>query len=65
MIMEDNRQISKQFVVDRLRQMGFEPAAEAAERELPHPVTYEQAAKFGERQGVFLDDVISGMGGSP
>jgi len=28
-------------------------------------VTYEQAAKFGERHGIFLDDLISGMGGSP
>jgi hypothetical protein len=65
MIMEDNRQTSRQSVVDRLRKMGFEPAAEAAGRELPDPVTYEQAAKFGERYGIFLDDLISSMGGSP
>jgi hypothetical protein len=25
----------------------------------------QQAAKFGERYGIFLDDLISGMGGSP
>ena len=65
MIMPDSREVSRQFVVDRLRRMGREQAAEAAARELPDPVTYEQAAKFGERYGVFLDDVTDSMGGSP
>jgi hypothetical protein len=65
MIMPDSREVSRQFVVDRLRRMGHEQAAEAAARELPDPVTYEQAAKFGERHGIFLDDVTDSMGGSP
>jgi hypothetical protein len=65
MIMEDSRQVSRQTVVDRLRKAGFEPAADVAVRELPDPVTYEQAAKLLERLGIFLDDLISGMGGSP
>jgi hypothetical protein len=65
MIMPDNREVSRQFVVDTLRRMGRDQAADAAARELPDPVTYEQAAKFGERHGIFLDDVISSMGGSP
>jgi len=63
--MEDNREVSRQSVVDMLRRIGFEPAAEAAARELPDPVTYEQAAEFGERHGIFRDDLISSMGGSP
>jgi len=65
MVMEDNREVSRQSVVDMLRRIGFEPAAEAAARELPDPVTYEQAAEFGERHGIFRDDLISSMGGSP
>jgi hypothetical protein len=65
MIMADSREVSRQFVVGTLRRMGLEQAAEAAARELPDPVTYEQAARFGERHGIFLDDLISGMGGSP
>jgi hypothetical protein len=65
MIMEDSRQYSKQTVVDTLRKAGFEPAADAAARELPDPVTFGQAAEVLERLGIFLDDLISGMGGSP
>jgi hypothetical protein len=65
MIMEDSREYSRQRFVDLLRRMGFDPAAEAAARELPDPVTYEQAAKFAERHGIFRDDLISAMGGSP
>jgi hypothetical protein len=61
MIME----FSRQSVVDMLRRMGYEPAAEAAARELPDPVDSEDAAKFGERHGIFRDDLISAMGGSP
>jgi hypothetical protein len=61
MIME----LSRQSVVDVLRRMGFESAAEAAERELPDPVDSEDAAKFAEQHGIFRDDLISAMGGSP
>jgi len=45
MIMVDNREVSRQFIVDTLRRAGFEAAAEAAARELPDPMTHEQAAK--------------------
>jgi hypothetical protein len=65
MIMADNREVSRQSVVDLLRRLGYERAAEDVERELPDPVTYEQAAKFGERYGIYRDDLISRMGGSP
>ena len=64
-MMADNREVSRQSVVDRLRRMGLEQAAEAAARELPDPLTYEQAADFGERHGIFLDDLTDSMGGSP
>ena len=58
-------ELSRQSVVDMLRRMGYEPAAEAAARELPDPVDSEDAANFGERHGIFRDDLISAMGGSP
>ena len=51
--------------MDKLRRMGLEQAAEAAARELPDPLTYEQAAEFGQRYGIFLDDLTDSMGGSP
>ena len=57
--------VSRQFVVDILHRMGYEGAAEDAARELPDPVDTEEAAKFGEQHGIFRDDLISGMGGSP
>ena len=63
--MADTRQVSRQYVLDRLRQAGLDQAAEAAARELPDPVTYEQVAQFGERHGIFLDDMTDSMGGSP
>jgi hypothetical protein len=65
MIMPDDRETSRQYVVDKLRRLGLEQAAEAAARELPDPVTYEQAAAFGERHGIFLDNLTDSMGGSP
>ena len=63
--MPDDRKISRQYAVDKLRRMGLEQAAEAAARELPDPLTYEQAAEFGQRYGIFLDDLTDSMGGSP
>jgi hypothetical protein len=48
-----------------LRRMDYEQAADVAERELPDPVDSEEVAKLGERLGIFFDDLISGMGGSP
>jgi hypothetical protein len=57
--------VSRQYVVDTLRRMDYEQAAEAAERELPDPVDSEEVAKLGERFGIFFDDLISRMGGSP
>jgi hypothetical protein len=57
--------INRQYLVDMLRRMDYEQAAEVAERELPDPVDSTEAAKLGEQLGIFFDDLISGMGGSP
>ena len=58
-------EVSRQYVVDMLRRLGYGRAAEDAERELPDPVDTEEAAKFGERHSIYRDDLISNMGGSP
>jgi hypothetical protein len=56
---------SRQWVVDTLREIGYPQAAESARHELPDPVEIKQIAEFGERHGITLDTLISGMGGSP
>jgi hypothetical protein len=56
---------SRQWVVDTLREIGYPQAAESAQHELPDPVEIDEIAKFGERHGITLDTLISGMGGSP
>jgi hypothetical protein len=57
--------ISRQYLVDTLHRLSYEQAAEVAERELPDPADSEEVAKLGERLGIYFDDIISGMGGSP
>jgi hypothetical protein len=56
---------SRQWVVDTLREIGYPQAADMAKRELPDPADDQQIAKFGERHGITVDTLISGMGGSP
>lgn len=55
----------RQWVVDLLRHAGYREAAEAAEQELPDPVTLEQVQEFADRHGISRDEIISQMGGSP
>lgn len=55
----------RQWVVDLLRHAGYRQAAEAAENELPDPVTLEQVQKFADRHGISRDEIVSQMGGSP
>ena len=56
---------SRQWVVKTLREIGYPQAAESARHELPDPVEIDQLKKFGERHGITIDTLISGMGGSP
>ena len=56
---------SREWVVNTLREIGHSQAGDAALRELPDPVEVDQLAQFGERHGITLDTLISGMGGSP
>ena len=52
-------------MVDTLRKMGFPKVADEASRVLPDPVDLAQAEAFCERHGIFHDDLISRLGGSP
>jgi hypothetical protein len=56
---------SRKWVVGMLREIGYPQAAESAQRELPDPVEMDEIKKFGERHGITVDTLISGMGGSP
>jgi len=57
--------VSRQWVIDLLRRIGYAQAADEAARELPDPVEIEQLKKFGDRHGISSDEITSGMGGSP
>jgi hypothetical protein len=55
----------RKWVVDMLREIGYPQAADSAARELPDPVEMDEIKKFGDRHGITVDALISGMGGSP
>jgi hypothetical protein len=57
--------MTKQEIVQILRNAGLPKVAEEAERSLPDQVDVEQAAEFGARYGITRDELISRMGGSP
>jgi hypothetical protein len=56
---------SKQYIVDRLRCLGFPGLVDKALRELPDPVDTDQLWNWGMRYGLTRDELISHMGGSP
>jgi hypothetical protein len=57
--------VSRQWVVDTLRRLGYPREAEEASRVLPDPVDLEQVQEFGDQHGIYHDDLISRTGGSP
>jgi hypothetical protein len=58
-------EVPLQAVVDTLRMMGLSEEADEALRELPDPVDQDQLSAFCNRLGIYSDDLISRMGGSP
>ena len=58
-------EVSRQWVTDTLRRLGYAQQADEALNELPDPVDYEQVLRFGEQHGVSRDELIDRMGGSP
>ena len=55
----------KQAVVDELRRLGYQEAADAAVRELPDEVTQRDLEEFGDRHNLSRDELVNRMGGSP
>lgn len=55
----------RKHVVDLLRRTGHPQAADEASRLLPDPVDVEHARTFCRQHQIHLDDLVSGMGGSP
>jgi hypothetical protein len=58
-------QVSRQYVMDWLRQLGFPQLVDEVSRDLPDPVDLVQVYEFGQRHNISLDELISRMGGSP
>ncbi len=57
--------LSRQWVIDQMKHLGYSEAAEEASRVLPDPVDLEQLEKFGDRYGISRSELESQMGGSP
>ena len=56
---------SRRWVADILRRSGYQQEADEALRVLPDEVDRAQLEEFGDRHNIFIDEVISQMGGSP
>lgn len=57
--------VSRQRVVETLRQLGLSQAADEALRTLPDPVDLDRIQEFCERTGISREQFINWMGGSP
>jgi hypothetical protein len=56
---------SRQWLVDALRRLGYERAADEALQVLPDQVDLKQLQEFGDRHGISRSELIDRMGGSP
>jgi hypothetical protein len=56
---------SRQWLVDTLRRLGYESAADDALQVLPDQIDLEQLQEFGDRHGISRGELIDRMGGSP
>lgn len=61
----DDRALTREQVAEVLRKAGYSNAAQDALRELPDRVGTQQLRRFSLKHGIFRDDLISQMGGSP
>jgi hypothetical protein len=58
-------QLTRQQVVETLRNAGLPELAEQAKQDLPDPVDSEQVAAWAVPYGINLGELTSRMGGSP
>ncbi|MBV9450031.1 MAG: hypothetical protein JO345_29505 [Streptosporangiaceae bacterium] len=55
----------KQELIDLLRHLGYDEAAEEAAHLLPDQASEEQVIEFGTRHGISRGELMNRMGGSP
>jgi hypothetical protein len=58
-------QLTRQQVIDTLRNAGLPELADQAVTDLPDPVDSEQVAAWAVRYGINMGELTSRMGGSP
>jgi hypothetical protein len=58
-------QLTRQHVVDLLRNAGLPDLADKALHDLPDPVDSEQVAAWGVTYDINMGELTSRMGGSP
>ena len=56
---------SRAWLVDLLRNLGYQEAADEAARTLPEQIELEQLEKFGDQHGISRGELEDRMGGSP
>jgi hypothetical protein len=56
---------SRQWLVDMLRRLGYEQAADEALRVLPEQIDLQQLQEFGDQHGISRSELVDKMGGSP
>ena len=56
---------SRKWLVDTLRGLGYQQAADEALRVLPDQIDLKQLREFGDRHGISRDTLTDRMGGSP
>jgi hypothetical protein len=64
-IVMQQQNLSRQYVVDELNRLGYGELAAEASRDLPDPVGINRLAEWCLQHGLPKDEVISRMGGSP
>ncbi len=57
--------VSRQWMVDLLRHLGYAAEADEAARVLPDPVDLEQVRKFADRHGISRSELMDRLGSSP
>ena len=56
---------SRQWLVDTLRRLGYDRAADEALQVLPEEIDLKQLEEFGDQHGISRGDLVDRMGGSP
>ena len=56
---------SRQWLVDTLRRLGYQEAADEALRVLPDEIEHKKVREFGDQHGISREELADRMGGSP